>query len=68
MTVVVEIVVETVEAPALIVGQRAVCVGVLCGDARVVFLFLVGILDKEHLVNKSHQGVAEALVLFVLGL
>ena len=61
-----EVVVQAVEAVFLVVVERAVGVGELCRDARVVFALLVRIFDEEHLVDKAQQTVADAVVLFGL--
>ena len=57
-----EIVVQTVETPTLIVVKRAVYIGELGGNTRMIFSFLMRILDEEHLIYQTKQGICQPLV------
>ena len=53
VTAVVKIIVQTVEAPALVIVERTICVGKLCRNTRMVFTFFIRIFYKEDLIDKS---------------
>ena len=65
MTVIEEVVVETVEAPALIIIEASVGVGELCRDAWMEFSAFLFVFDEQDLVDKYEKRVSYLVILFV---
>ena len=60
-----EVVVEAVETPFRIVGEDAVLISVLRGDAGMVVPLLIRILDEENVIDNAEQGVFQLVVFLV---